>query len=249
MQRVKRKTYSGVVCEQEVYLVSSRQRDVRRAVPRPRFADAEERAEHREKMARRRFVQLVNANFSPTSLYGTLTFDTEHEVHTFAEARRIRDNFIRRLQYAYPRAVICIVMGRGKSTDRIHFHIITEGIPADEIARRWVCGEVSRIVPMRAHNYYDGVDHGADYTGLANYLFDHWTPEQGGHHYRMTRTARKPDKREAQPCKRVYTEDKPPRMPGYLLVEVKATRYGYIYYKFVKKPDKRQPGRPRKAVE
>lgn len=246
MQRVKKKTYSGVICEQEVYF--TRAKDVKSSrPPRPRFADEAERAAHREAMARRRFQQLVNTNFSPTSLYGTLTFDDAHEVHTFEEARRVRANFIRRLHYAYPDAVICVVMGRGETTSRIHFHTLTEGIPAEEIARRWPYGEVKRIVPLRAHNHYDGVDHGADYTGLANYLFDHWTPEQGGHHYKMTRNARRPEACNAEPCKRVYTEDKPPVMRGYKLVETRSTRYGYIYYKFVKEVEKRPCGRPRKV--
>jgi hypothetical protein len=248
MQRVKRKTYSGVICEQEVYF--TRSKDVKSSrPPRPRFADEGERAAHREAMARRKFVRMVNANFSPSSLYGTLTFDDAHELHDFADARRVRDNFVRRLRYAFPNAVICVVMGRGGLTSRIHFHTITEGIPADEIAKRWPYGEIKRIEPLREHCTYDGVDHGPDYTGLANYLFDHWTPEQGGHHYYITRNAREPDVREAEPCKRVYTEDKPPVMRGYTLVETRSNSYGYIYYKFVKEPVKRPRGRPRKARE
>lgn len=248
MQRVKKKTYSGVICEQEVYF--TRSKDVKSSrPPRPRFANEGERKAHREAMARRRFVQLVNANFSPTSLYGTLTFDDAHEVHTFAEARLVRDNFIRRLRYAFPDAVICVVMGRGETTSRIHFHTLTEGIPEEDIVKRWPYGTVKRIVPLRPHNHYDGVDHGADYTGLANYLFDHWTEEQGGHHYKMTRNARRPEECDAEPCKRVYTEDKPPVMRGYRLVETRSTKYGYIYYKFVKEPVKRPCGRPRKGKE
>ena len=38
-------------------------------------------------------------NFGPTSKYSTLTMDDEHEVHTFQEARRVRDNFYNRLIY------------------------------------------------------------------------------------------------------------------------------------------------------
>ncbi len=248
MQRVKRKTYSGVICEQEVYLTRAKGDAVKAAKPpRERFKSEEERVAHREAMARRRFVRLVNANFSPTSLYGTLTFDAAHELHSFEDARRVRDNFVRRLKYAYPDAVICVVMGRGETTSRIHFHTLTEGIPEGEIAARWPYGAVARIVPLRAHNYYGGVDHGADYTSLASYLFDHWTVEQGGHHYYITRNARAPEVGDAVPCKRVYTEDKPPVMRGYTLVEVRSTRYGYIYYKFVKDVEKGKPGRPSKA--
>jgi hypothetical protein len=250
MQRVKRKTYSGVICEQEVYMTRATGADVKNArPPRPRFACEEDRVAHREAMARRKFVRLVNANFSPTSLYGTLTFDNAHELHDFDDARRVRDNFVRRLRYAFPNAVICVVMGRGETTSRIHFHTITEGIPQEEIVKRWPYGPVKRIEPLRAHNYYDNVDHGADYTGLANYLFDHWTAEQGGHHYYITRNAREPESCAAEPCKRVYTEDKPPVMRGYKLVETRSTKYGYIYYKFVKEPEKRPCGRPRKVKE
>lgn len=248
MQRVKRKTYSGVICEQEVYFTRSKDAGFSRP-PRPRFADEGERAAHREAMARRKFVRMVNANFSPTSLYGTLTFDNAHEVYDFTDARRVRENFVRRLRYAFPNAVICVVMGRGETTSRIHFHTITEGIPQEEIVKRWPYGTVKRIEPLREHCTYDGVDHGPDYTGLANYLFDHWTPEQGGHHYYITRNACAPDVREAKPCKRVYTEDKPPVMRGYTLVETRSNSYGYIYYKFVKEPVKRPRGRPCKVRE
>ena len=97
MQRVKRRIFSGVVCEQEVYTVSDRA-NIKKAEPRPRFKDDEERAQHRIGISKRKHQRLVNENFSPLSLYSTLTFDDDSEVHTFSEARRIRDNYFRRLQ-------------------------------------------------------------------------------------------------------------------------------------------------------
>ena len=99
MQRVKRRIFSGVVCEQEVYTVSDRA-NIKKAEPRPRFKDDEERAQHRIGISKRKHQRLVNENFSPLSLYSTLTFDDDSEVHTFSEARRIRDNYFRRLQRA-----------------------------------------------------------------------------------------------------------------------------------------------------
>lgn len=114
MQRVKRRIFSGVVCEQEVYTVSDRA-NIKKAEPRPRFKDDEERAQHRIGISKRKHQRLVNENFSPLSLYSTLTFDDDSEVHTFSEARRIRDNYFRRLQRACPDAKIIIYMGRGKS--------------------------------------------------------------------------------------------------------------------------------------
>lgn len=230
MQRVKRRIFSGVVCEQEVYTVSDRA-NIKKAEPRPRFKDDEERAQHRIGISKRKHQRLVNENFSPLSLYSTLTFDDDSEVHTFSEARRIRDNYFRRLQRACPDAKIIIYMGRGKSTNRIHFHMISDGIPEETISGKWNDGSVIHIRHLREHNYYNGVDYGQDYTGLADYLFNHWTPEQGGHRWKATRNLRQPEKEAPTLALRTYTEKKAPIAPkGYKLVEARATKWGYIFY-------------------
>ena len=250
MKRIKRRTFSGVVCEQIVYSVSDRVKDVKKASPpRPRFKTEEEREQHKLEISRRRHIQLFNENFGPTSLYSTLTFDDENEVHTFPEATRILNNFIRRLQYACPEAVIFAYKGRGKSTHRIHFHMVSEGVPEDVIEKQWRYGTVLRINHLREHNYYEGVNYGQDYTGLANYLFDHWTPEQGGHRWKQTRNARKPDVEPATEIKRIYTLEKPPQPPkGYVLVEAKANKYGFLYFKYVKKPPKKTRSGSKKPI-
>ena len=91
MRRVKVRTYSGVVCEQEVFDIPDKLQDVRTArPPRPRFATPEEREQHKLEISRRKHTRLFNANFGPTSLYSTLTFSNEYEVHTFEEAKRLR---------------------------------------------------------------------------------------------------------------------------------------------------------------
>ena len=132
-------------------------------------------------IARRHHAQLFNeALRAGSSLYSTLTFDDENEVHTFPEARKIREVFLRRLRRRFPEARIMLYRGRGKSTERIHFHKVSEGIPKEVIKKQWIYGGTGRIVTLREHNTYNGVDYGADFTGLANYLFNHWTPEQGG---------------------------------------------------------------------
>ncbi len=241
MQVVKVRTFSGVVCEQEVFPMNERGADRGTVEPRLRFQSEEERAQHRDMISRRRHARQVNENFSAGDLYCTFTFDNENEVHSFDEARRVRDNFVRRLKYRYPTAVIFIYMGRGKNTSRIHFHALIKGVEPDYIVRQWRYGTVLRIDPLREHNYYDGVDHGQDYTGLANYLFDHWTPEQGGHRWKMTRNARKPEREAPTVVRREYSEDKPPRPPkGYKLVETRSTKYGYFYFKYVIEPPKRE---------
>lgn len=249
MRTVKRKIWSGPVCEQLVYNVPDGVPNINDYDPdkrlRKRFRDEAERAAFLKEISRRVHFRNFMANFSPTSLYSTLTFDDTHEVHTFKDARRIRNNIRRVFQNAAPDAVFFIYMGRGKSTHRIHFHMVSEGIPEDVISKKWKYGTVIRIEHLRKHNRYNGVDHGQDYTGLANYLFDHWTPEVGGHRWFQTKNAKKP---ERQPAKEVhvrggYSEKRTPKAPkGYTLVESKHTKYGYHYFKYVWMP-------PQKKVE
>lgn len=235
---VKRRIFSGVVCEQELYSVCSNRRRMNRdSIPRIRFQTEAEREKHNAGISRRRFIQLVNANFSHTSYYTTLTFDNEHEVYTFQDARRIRDNYVRRLKYANPDAVICIVMGRGKSTARIHFHLISEGVDPDDLIWKWPYGDVVECKRLREHNYYNGIDYGQDYTALANYLWNHWTEEQGGHRYKFTRNAKKPVAETPTEPALLYSLEHPPRPPkGYVLVEAWQTEYGYTHFKYVKIP-------------
>ena len=247
MRRVKKRIFSGVVCEQIVYSVSDKVRNIKKSSPRVRFKNEEERAAHRIGIARRKHARIVNENFSPSSFYSTLTFDDAHEVHTFDEARRLRALYRRRLQYAFPDAKIIIYMGRGKSTHRIHFHMLSDGIPKDFIEKSWQSGTVKRVEPLRSRNFYDGVDCGQDYSGLANYLFDHWTAEQGGHYYMATRNIRQPEEEAPVEVKRLYTKDKPPAPPrGYVLVASSETDFGFLYYKYIKLSEKRKRGRPRK---
>lgn len=242
MQRVKTRVFSGAVCEQIVFNVPERVQNIKNAAPRPRFQTEEDRTQHRLGISKRNHARLFNANFSPTSLYSTLTLNNEYEVHTFQEAKRLRDNFARRLKYHEPDAKFLLYMGRGKGTHRIHFHMVSEGLDEDLIRRLWGMGEIVRIEHLKEHNYYNGIDHGQDYTGLANYLFDHWTPEQGGHRWKQSKNLVKPEREPSTQVKRNYTESKPPRPPkGYILVESKATKYGYLYFKYVRTPapDKR----------
>lgn len=104
---------------------------------------------------------------------------------------------------------------------------------------KWNDGSVIHIRHLREHNYYNGVDYGQDYTGLADYLFNHWTPEQGGHRWKATRNLRQPEKETPTLALRTYTEKKAPIAPkGYKLVEARATKWGYIYYKYVREPEK-----------
>lgn len=242
MRRVKRRIFSGAICEQVVFNVRDNFRDIKDAKPaRQRFKNEEDRVRHKTEISRRRHIRSFQANFSPESLYSTLTFATEYEVHTFEEAHRIANNYCRRLLYACPGATIFLYMGRGKATSRIHFHVVSDGIPEDLITSKWGFGSIVRIEHLRAHNYIDGKDCGQDYSGLANYLFNHWTPEVGGHRWKAVGNIRKPEPEDATECKRNYSAEHPPLPPkGYMLVETKETGYGYLYFRYVVIPPKQK---------
>lgn len=247
VKTMKKRIFSGSVCEQLVYNTPDGIRNSKAYDPekptRQRFKDEEERKRHKDRLSLNTFVRAVNHNMEPGDLYVTLTFNNEWEVHTFADARRIRKNYIRTLQRRYPDAVIFAVMGRGKGTERIHFHMLIKGIPEDEITSKWKYGNIRRVAQLRAHNRYDGVDHGADFTGIATYMWEHWTEEQGGHRWFQTKNVKQPD-HETPTEVRVtggYSEKRPPIAPkGYKLVSVKTTTYGYIYFKYVVDPQKEQ---------
>lgn len=239
----KRRTYSGAVLEQEVYNVAANTKRLKKAEPKPPpFQTEEQRQRHIELASRRRFERIVNTNFDPRSFYATFTLDDEHLVDNFADAARILNNYTRRLQYACPDLAMVAVMGRGITTDRIHFHAIIKNADAQTISEKWTAGAVKRVDALREHNFYDGVDHGQDYTALARYLFSHWTPEQGGKRWKQTRNIEQPDKEKPQRVKRRYAIDRPPKPPkGYMLVESRKTEYGYLYFKYVRMPDEAKP--------
>lgn len=242
---MKRRIFAGAVCEQLVYPVSDGIKNPADYTPekqkRKRFKDAEEYERFKMEIARRNHHRNFHANFDPSAIYSTLTFDDDWEVHTFPEAKCIRKNFIRALQRKYPDAVIFLYMGRGKGTDRIHFHMVSKGVPQEFLSEKWKYGSVKRFCQLREHNWYNGVDHGQDYTGLANYLFDHWTEEVGGHRWFQTKNARKPDAEDPTEVRVTggYSEKRPPVAPkGYKLVEIKATKFGFLYFKYVVVPPK-----------
>lgn len=244
MKLMLRRVWAGATLDQEVMCCTDPESGkIQDAKPKLRFKDEAQRAKHRRDMARRIFIRKFNATFRAGDLYATLTLDDEHEVHTFAEAWRIGNAFWRKLRRVDPDVVMVLVAGRGKATSRIHFHLVCQGIPAEVIRAKWTWGMVLQpIRVLREHNYYedaDGrkVDHGQDFRGLASYLFNHWTEEQGGHYYKGTRNMRQPDREEQEECEELYTDAYPPEAPeGYLYIGCDATPYGYVCYHYVVAP-------------
>ena len=241
MQRVKKRIFSGSVCEQEIYTIPDRA-NVKTASYKPRIKDDAEREQHKLGISRRRHRRLFNENFSPSSLYSTLTFDMKSEVHSSEECKYIRDIFIRKLKRKYPNAVIFAYYGMGKNTHRFHIHMVSEGVPEEFLREKWIYGDVTRIEHLRENCRYNGRDHGHDYTGLADYLFDHWLPEFGGHRWKMTKNARQPKAETPTKALRTYSEDKPPKAPrGYIYVDFKSNKYGLMIFKYVKIPPNMSP--------
>lgn len=239
--QVKQRIFSGAVCEQEVYSISSRYHTRRNKSKMPplRLRDPAAYQKHKDGIGLRNFIRMFNENFSPSSIYSTLTFDAENEVHDFRDARILRERYYKKLKKLFPDSVPLIVMGRGKSTNRIHFHMVSEGIPVEAIAEQWTYGKIIESVNLREHNYYNGIDFGQDYTALAKYLWRHWTPEQGGKHYKISRNAKKPTiERPTEPVT-PFSLSRPPRAPkGYVFVEAYRTEYGFYHFKYVRMPEK-----------
>ena len=240
-KQVEKRTYAGQTLDIDCFpAITHRTGGFDKA--RPRFANDEERAEHRRGISRRRNAQLVNENCTPTGWYCTLTYDQGHEAHTFAEAKRDRRNFVRAIQRRCKDAKLFIYVGRGKNTRRIHFHMIAQDIDDATIRECWKYGNVDHIEHLREEcRDAQGRSIGRDYTALANYCFDHWTEEIGGHYYFHTNNLREPVVEELRECEQDYSTGIIPEAPvGYELISVKSTNYGYLHFHFARREHRDQ---------
>lgn len=247
---MKKRRFCGAICEQIVYqapdgLADPKHWDPEKKARKERFKDAAAYAKFKTEIARRRHFRKFQANFHAGDLFSTLTFDDEWECTDFKEAKKVRNDWRRRIKRAWPEAVVFLYMGRGKSTHRIHFHMVSHGIPEQWLKDAWKYGGVKRIVKLRKHCWYDNKDMGQDYSGLANYLFNHWTPEQGGHRYMCTRNAAEPEDEAATVVRvrREYSELHPPRAPkGYRLTKAERNEYGFLYFRYAAEDEKERGG-------
>lgn len=247
---MKKRIFAGSICEQIVYMAPDRAGgswNPEKETKRERFKDEAEYIRFKTEIKRRAHYRKFMANFRAGDLFSTLTFDRENEVTDFTEARAMRNKWRRKIRRAFPEAVFFLYMGRGKSTHRIHFHMVSHGIPEEWIRENWCWGKADRIVMLRKKCRMDGVDMGMDYQGLANYLFDHWSQEQGGHRYFATRNARQPEEEKATEIrlKYAYSQKRPPRAPkGYRMTKCESIGYGLWYFRYVLIEEKTTAGRP-----
>lgn len=240
---MKKRIFCGSICEQIVYQVPDGVKDVQsydpeKKVKRERFESKEAYEKYKTERSRRQHYRGFMANYGPDSRFSTLTFDAENEIVTMKEAKQIRNNFRRALERACPGAVFRIYIGRGKTTHRIHFHMVSKCLPLKTITEKWKCGEVKRSVNLRKKcKDASGKDIGQDYVGLANYLFDHWTEEVGGKRWMATRNERKPEAEKAKEVHIIgkgYSAERPPVAPkGYRLTLAEGNQYGYQYFRYV----------------
>lgn len=237
-KKCKRNIYSGCVLDVEVYTINDGVKnadDIENKLFRPRTA--EEKRTANERQAKKRFTRNMNATFSSGGLYVTLTYDNENLPQSYKEAVQNLKNFIRVLRYKFPDAKIMAVTGYGRRSGRLHHHLVVSGVEESFIVKKWNKGLITRIETLRAHNVYNGIDHGRDYTALAHYLFAHAVDRGKGKRWVQTKNISQPEKEEAKEIKRNYSVDKPPRTPkGYILVDAYEGVNGFLNFKYVKIP-------------
>lgn len=128
---------------------ASKDYDKEATAPR-RLPTRKAQANLNDRNARRHLVQLVITNFDERDLHVTLTYGPGQEPTTEAEARRDRDNFVRRLAAANKKAggapLKYIIVTEHKDADpaagikgiRYHHHVILScGLDRDKIESLW----------------------------------------------------------------------------------------------------------------
>lgn len=241
MQNCERVTRSGAVLEKEYYPVSENIRNIGRSKPEPEnVRTPEEKARYNRYKSEKHFVRLINTNFRSGDYYVTLTYNDGHLPESYEEAQKNIDNYIRRLRYSNPNAKIVAVTGHGKSTGRLHHHLIISGVSESDIISKWTFGSIIKAEPLREHNEYNGIDHGEDFTALAVYMHKHTPEEYKGKRWKQTKNILQPIAEKPKKVRRVYSPDHPPKAPqGYMLVEARKSEFyksGYVYFKYVRIP-------------
>jgi hypothetical protein len=98
--------------------------------------------------SRRRFTQIVNANFDENGLHVTLTYSSKNMPTSIEAAEKEVTNFLRRVDYRRKKAGLpplkciqipaCVYKKDGVTPARIHHHIIMNGgLDRDEVEDAW----------------------------------------------------------------------------------------------------------------
>lgn len=158
MPYYKKTIISGSVKEVEVY---QSKRVVGKRIPRCKnknSTDAEQLLIN-FKNAIKKLCRLINANFKPTDLFLTLTYEIEP---SYEQANRELKNFLERIRDWGKRngKEIKYVYVTERTDVRIHHHMVMSGIPQDVVDEKWGLGIVIK----------SRLSKNEDYTGLAHYI-------------------------------------------------------------------------------
>jgi hypothetical protein len=160
----------GDYLEVDVYPVykTAKQRN-RQAKP---TSEVQEKLNQRN--SERELIRVLNANFTREDLEIHLTFEDHPLPESYEEAKRMSDNFMRRVKYRYTKAGIelkYVVVISGDETHRWHYHItLSGGIDRDELEALWPYGYANS---RRLQFNENGVE------GLSRYISRQHLQEEG----------------------------------------------------------------------
>lgn len=235
-------THAGAVVEIEFYSVPENARG-EAVKPNPRnVRTPEQKEKYNNYKSEKQAIRLINANFTAAGYYVTLSYDAEHLPKSYDAAEKNARLFLNRLKYKFPNTKIICFTAAGDVSGRFHHHLIIEGVPESYILKKWSGGKIVKIERLRAHNYYNGMDCGEDFTALAKYLHRQVPGRKGRKRWTETGLTQ-PKQEKTKSALLAYTAKKPPKAPsGYRLVEVRDCEYfasSYICFKFARIPQKK----------
>lgn len=112
------------------------------------------------RLAEKKLLMLLQNNFSSGDLHLVLSYDEENYPDSLITARKILENFMRRLRYSYKKAgaELKYIQVTEYENKRLHHHIIVNGlaeIPVSLIQDKiWKNGFV-RCTPLEINGYYN----------------------------------------------------------------------------------------------
>ena len=231
---IKKETKAGNVTLVSIYQKSTRAIGVG-SLDAPRHPlSPEEKEKHRNRIALNNAITRVNAAFSGQAYFVTLTYDEKHYDGVTAPCvKNDMQNWIRRVKYEFPEAIVFAVYGEGGENGRFHVHAIVQGLTPKQIKGKWNKGHVA-VISVELWNRTNRPGLATDYTYLTIYLMKQWKKEYGGHRYYLSRNAPKPIVTSYEVTNEEYSLLAPPMKKGYKLVAKYATEYRGYHFRYIR---------------
>lgn len=192
-------------------------------------------AKYNKKTSIQKFELMLAANFIPGDNVGCLTYDDDHLPESRAAAERRFRYFRQKLQAAYRKLGIDLVMfwsTENKHGDgRYHHHFVCNATGDDyaRIRAAWIYGTDVDLQPLR-------VDKKKNYLTLATYYAKEAREKVGLRSWSYTRNAKKPEQDVEQISGPAQMD--PPEGVVVLDRHVSETRFGsFFYMKYLLPPD------------